>query len=69
MLPLTFVNSGDYDKVKEDDKIDLDVKDLKPGRQVKMTLKHSDGKKDEVMLNHTMNEQQIEWFKIRQCIE
>ena len=64
MLPLTFVNLDDYDKVKEDDKIDLDVKNIAPDKQVKMTLKHSDGTKDEVMLNHTMNKQQIDWFKI-----
>jgi aconitate hydratase len=64
MLPLTFDNSGDYDKVKEDDKIDLEVKDIAPGKQVKMILKHSDGSTDEVMLNHTMNKQQIDWFKV-----
>ena len=43
MLPLTFANPADYDKIKEDDKIDLDVKDIAPEKQVKMTLKHSDG--------------------------
>lgn len=64
MLPLTFANPADYDKVREDDKIDLDVKNIAPGSQVKMTLKHSDGTKDEVMLNHTMNKQQIDWFKV-----
>ncbi|MBS1517633.1 MAG: aconitate hydratase [Bacteroidetes bacterium] len=62
MLPLTFADPSDYDKIKEDDKIDLDVADLKPGRQVKMTLKHSDGKEETIMLNHTMNEHQIKWF-------
>jgi len=64
MLPLSFENSADYDKVKEDDKIDLDVIDIAPGKQVTMTLKHSDGSTDTVMLNHTMNKQQIEWFKV-----
>ncbi len=64
MLPLTFADPKDYDKIKEDDLVDLDVKNIIPGTQVKMTLKHSDGKKDEVMLNHTMNKQQIDWFKV-----
>jgi aconitate hydratase len=64
MLPLTFDNPADYDKVKEDDKIDLDVKGIAPGEKVKVTIKHSDGSNDEVMLNHTMNKQQIEWFKV-----
>jgi len=64
MLPLTFDNPSDYDKIKEDDKIDLDVKGIAPGEKVKMTIKHSDGSTDEVMLNHTMNKQQIEWFTV-----
>jgi aconitate hydratase len=64
MLPLTFVDPKDYDKVREDDRIDLDVKDITPGKPVTMSLKHSDGTKDIVMLNHTMNEHQIQWFKV-----
>ncbi|MBE0570584.1 MAG: aconitate hydratase, partial [Ignavibacteriaceae bacterium] len=63
MLPLTFAESKDYDKIKEDDKIDLLVTQLSPGKQLKMLVKHSDGSKDEIMLNHTMNEAQIKWFK------
>ena len=63
MLPLTFANPSDYDKIKEDDKIDLNVKDLTPGKQVKMVLNHSDGSSEEIMLNQTFNEQQIGWFK------
>jgi aconitate hydratase len=64
MLPLTFDNPADYDKVKEDDKISLiGVKELAPGSQIKMILKHSDGTTDEAMLNHSFNANQIEWFK------
>ena len=63
MLPLTFADPSDYDKIKEDDKIDLLVQDLSPGKQVKMIVNHSDGTSDEVMLNQTFNEQQIGWFK------
>lgn len=64
MLPLTFANPADYDKILEDDKIDLDVKDIAPEKPVKMILKHTDGTKDEVMLNQTLNKQQINWFKV-----
>ena len=63
MLPLTFSDPKDYDKIKEDDKVDLLVTQLSPGKQLKMIVKHSDGTKDEIMLNHTMNEAQIGWFK------
>ncbi len=64
MLPLTFDNPSDYDKVREDDLINLDVKNISPGSQIKMMLNHSDGSKEEVTLNHTMNKQQIDWFKV-----
>ncbi len=64
MLPLTFADPADYDKIREDDMIDLDVKDIEPGSQVTMTLKHSDGTTETVLLNHTMNKQQIDWFKV-----
>ncbi len=63
MLPLTFANPNDYDKIKEDDKIDLQVSSIAPDKQVKMIVKHKDSSKDEIMLNHTFNSAQIEWFK------
>ena len=63
MLPLTFADPKDYDKIKEDDKVDILISTLAPEKQVKMILKHSDGSNDEVMLNQTFNAAQIEWFK------
>ncbi len=63
MLPLTFADQKDYDKIKEDDKVDLLISSLAPEKQVKMIVKHKDGSKDEVMLNQTFNAAQIEWFK------
>src|SRR5690606_9490943 len=63
MLPLTFADPADYDKVREDDKIDLLISALSPGKKVKMILKHSDGVAEEILLNHTFNISQIEWFK------
>jgi aconitate hydratase len=64
MLALTFANKEDYDKVLEDDVIDITgLTTLAPGKQVTMVLHHADGKTDKIKLNHTYNEQQIEWFK------
>ncbi|KAK7792100.1 hypothetical protein R5R35_010399 [Gryllus longicercus] len=64
LLPLTFANPADYDKIQPTDKISLlGLKDLAPGKPVKAEIKHSDGKVDAITLNHTMNEQQIEWFR------
>jgi len=64
MLPLTFADKADYDKVRPDDKITLnDLVNFAPGRPVEATLKHSDGSQENIILNHTFNEQQITWFK------
>ncbi len=64
MLPLTFVNPSDYDKIQEEDKVSITgLTQLAPEKQLKLIIKHSDGSSDEIMLNHTMNEAQIKWFK------
>lgn len=63
MLPLTFADPKDYDKIREDDKVTIFVSQLAPEKQIKMLVKHSDGTQDEIWLNHTMNASQIEWFK------
>ena len=64
MLALTFADKEDYEKVLEDDVIDITgLADFAPGRQLVMVLHHLDGTSDKIKLNHTYNEQQIEWFK------
>lgn len=64
MLALTFADKGDYDKVREDDKISiLGLKDFQQGKSLKVVLHHSDGSKDEFEVLHTYNQAQIEWFK------
>lgn len=63
MLPLTFADPSDYDLIEEGDRIELDVSDLKPGEQISMIARHNDGTSDDIVLNHTMNDQQIGWFK------
>lgn len=64
MLGLTFDNKEDYDKIQEDDTIDIvGLTEFAPGKQLTMVLHHADGSSDKIQLNHTYNEQQIEWFK------
>lgn len=64
MLPLTFANPGDYDKIREDDKISLiGLQDFAPEKQLKAIVKHNDGTTEEIWLNHSFNAGQIEWFK------
>ncbi len=65
VLPLTFADPSDYDKIKDyRDRISIvGLKDLAPGKPVKGYIHHPDGTKEEITLNHTLDEEQIEWFK------
>ena len=64
MLPLTFANPTDYDKIREDDKFNLlGLSQFAPERQFNLIVKHSDGTIDQILLNHSFNTGQIEWFK------
>ncbi len=64
MLGLTFANENDYDLIQEDDTFNfLDLDQFAPNKQLTLEVVHADGSKDTIMLNHTYNEPQIEWFK------
>jgi aconitate hydratase len=64
MLALTFANPADYEKIQEDDTIDIKgLETFAPGVQLTIVLHHADGTTEEFPVNHTYNEQQIEWFK------
>ena len=64
MLALTFANKADYDKIQEDDNIDIEtLTSFAPGKSLRIELNHSDGTSDIIEAHHTYNEQQIEWFK------
>ncbi len=63
MLPLTFDNPYDYDLIKENDRFSIDIKNLKSGSKIEMTVIHDDGNEETIMLNHSFNNQQIDWFK------
>ena len=64
MLGLTFANEEDYDKIKEDDTFNFtDLESFAPDKQLTLQLVHTDGLKENIYLNHTYNQQQIEWFK------
>lgn len=64
MLGLTFFDKTDYEKIREDDTIDiLGLTTFAPNTPLTVVLNHADGTKEEIKANHTYNEQQIEWFK------
>ena len=64
MLGLTFANKDDYNKIQEDDTIDITgLTTFAPGQPLTVVLNHADGTSEEILANHTYNAQQIEWFK------
>ena len=64
VLPLTFEDPEDYERIQADDRVSLlGLNDLAPGRPVQCLLKHGDGSEETVQLRHSMNEGQIAWFR------
>ncbi len=64
MLALTFADKNDYDKIKEDDSIDIiGLTSFAPNKSLQIVLHHADGSTDIIEVNHSYNAQQIEWFK------
>ncbi len=64
MLALTFANKEDYDKILEDDTIDIEgLLAFSPNKPLQIVLNHADGSNETIQVNHTYNAQQIEWFK------
>jgi aconitate hydratase len=64
MLGLTFANKDDYDKIREDDIIDIvGLTTFTPDVPLTLVLNHADGTKEEFKVNHSYNAQQIDWFK------
>ena len=64
ILALTFSNKDDYNKILEDDKINiLGLKEFEPGNKLNCEIVHINGTKDKILLSHTYNHNQIDWFK------
>jgi aconitate hydratase len=64
LLPLTFEELGDYDRIRGDDRISLlGLSGLAPGKPVNCVINHADGTQETLNLRHTLNQGQIEWFK------
>ncbi|KAK2150136.1 hypothetical protein LSH36_421g01010 [Paralvinella palmiformis] len=64
LLPLTFANPSDYDKIQPTDRISIiGLKDFAPGKSLTARITHQNGDTEEIKLNHSFNELQITWFK------
>ena len=64
MLALTFANKADYDLISKGDLLSITgLNNLKAGQPVQVTIRKNDGTTHEISLNHSMNNEQIRWFK------
>ena len=64
MLALTFANKADYDKIREDDHFSITgLTSFTPGQPLTVVAHHADGSSDAIVVNHSYNQQQIEWFQ------
>ena len=64
MLGLTFANENDYELIKEDDTFNFtDLNAFSEGKQLTLEVAHASGETDTILLDHTYNEAQIDWFK------
>ena len=64
MLAITFQDKDDYDKILEDDTIDIiDLENFSSGQPLTLALNHTDGTTEQFKVNHTYNEGQIDWYK------
>ncbi|RUP46840.1 aconitate hydratase [Jimgerdemannia flammicorona] len=64
MLPLTFANPADYDRIDPTDRVDIvGLTEFNPEKPLTLRLHKQDGKTVDISVNHTFNQGQIEWFK------
>jgi aconitate hydratase len=64
MLPLRFTNPADYEKIRVDDRLSLTgLAEIAPGKPITAVLHHADGSEESFELAHSLNEEQVEWFK------
>jgi aconitate hydratase len=64
VLPLTFADPAFYDRIRPGDEVSLPgLSGLAPGAPLEAKLRHQDGAEESFRLNHTLNPEQIEWFK------
>jgi len=65
VMALTFDNPEDYEKIHEDDKISINsLSNISPGKSVDCTIEHADKTSEKIILNHSYNDLQIEWFRV-----
>jgi len=63
ILPLTFAEPADYERIRQDDRLSLlGLDGIAPGKPVTVRLTHADGKTEEFSARHSLTREQIGWF-------
>ena len=63
VLPLTFADAADYERIQMDDRLSfIGLDQLEPGKPVQINIQHADGSNEEIVAHHSMNDEQIGWF-------
>ncbi len=64
MLPLPFADPADYEKIRVDDRISFTgLAEIAPGEPITAVIHHADGSEESFALDHSLNDEQVEWFK------
>jgi len=64
LLALTFRDPADYERIREEDRIDLvGLTRLAPGKPVECSVQHADGTTECLWLSHSFSASQLEWFR------
>ena len=64
ILPLTFFDKNDYEKIEQNDKITItNLDEISPGSTVTVTLQKEDGSLVDITANHSLSDEQIKWFE------
>ncbi len=64
MLPLTFADPADYDRIEEGDRISVTgLAGLTPGRPLTLRVRKTDGSTWTFLAEHTYSDEQITWFR------
>ena len=63
-IPTSAINSNDYEKIHADDQVSIiKLNDISPGKSIECNILHADKTSEKIVLNHSYNDLQIEWFK------
>jgi aconitate hydratase len=64
VLALSFDDPADYERVQETDRVSITgLAELEPERPLDVILTHVDGSTEQFKVNHTLNAEQIGWFR------